>query len=99
MADCVYRLRVLEVFLGPFSNVHDRIMPMSDAVSYERLKTMGIQQSYSALFLTHRHFSSFFESFDDLMTVDDEICKALQFAIDIYQLYCNAEWPQSMLKY
>ncbi len=27
MADCVYRQWFLEVFLGPFSNVNDRIMP------------------------------------------------------------------------
>ncbi len=35
MADCVYRQWFLEIFLGPFSNVNDRIMPMSDAVSSE----------------------------------------------------------------
>ncbi len=67
MADCVYRQWFLEVFLGPFSNVNDRIMPMSDAVSSEGLKTMGIQQRSSALSLTHKDFSSFFESFDDVM--------------------------------
>ncbi len=39
---------VLEVFLGPFSNVNDRIMPMSDAVSSEGPKTTGIQQMSSA---------------------------------------------------
>ncbi len=43
-ADCVYRQWFLEVFLSPFSNVNDRIMPMSDAVSSEGLKTTGIQQ-------------------------------------------------------
>ncbi len=31
----VYRQWFLEVFLSPFSNVNDRIMPMSDAVSSE----------------------------------------------------------------
>ncbi len=30
-ADCVYWQWFLEVFLGPFSNVNDRIMLMSDA--------------------------------------------------------------------
>ncbi len=45
----VYRQWFLEVFLGPFSNVNDRIMPMSDAVSSEGPKTMGIQQRSSAL--------------------------------------------------
>ncbi len=66
-ADCVYRQWFLEVFLGPFSNVNDRIMPMSDAVSSEGPKTTDIQQRSSALSLTHRDFSSFSESFDDVM--------------------------------
>ncbi len=43
MVNCVYRQGFLEVLLGPFSNVNDRIMPMSDAVSSE-----GIQQRFSA---------------------------------------------------
>ncbi len=59
-ADCVYRQWILEVFLGPFSNVNDRIMS-------ESLKTTGIQQRSSALSLTHRDFSSFSEYFDDVM--------------------------------
>ncbi len=67
MADCVYRQWFLEVFLGPFCNVDDRIMPMSDAVSSEGPKTTGIKQRSSALSLTHRDFSSFSESFDDVM--------------------------------
>ncbi len=67
MADCVYRQWFLEVFLGPFSNVYDRIMPMSDAVLSEGPKTMGIQQRSSALSLMHRDFSSFSESVDDVM--------------------------------
>ncbi len=57
----------LEVFLGPFSNVNDRIMPMSDAVPSEGPKTTGFQQRSSALFLTHKEVSSFSESFDDFM--------------------------------
>ncbi len=52
--DCVYRQWFLEVFLGPYSNVNDRIMPMSDAVSSEGPKTTGIQQRSLALSLTHR---------------------------------------------
>ncbi len=40
----VYQQWFLEVFLGPFSNVNDRIMLMSDAGSFEGLKTTGIQQ-------------------------------------------------------
>ncbi len=43
-ADCVYRQLFLEVFLGPFSNVNDRIMPMSDPVASDDPKTTGIQQ-------------------------------------------------------
>ncbi len=66
-ADCVYWRWFLEVFLGPFSNVNDRIMPMSDAVSPEGPKTIGIQQRSSDLSLMHRDFSSFSESFDDVM--------------------------------
>ncbi len=59
-AYCVYQQWFLKVFLGPFSNVNDRIMRMSDAVSSEGLKN-------TALSLTHRDFSSFSESFDDVM--------------------------------
>ncbi len=66
-ADCVYRQWFLEVFLGPFSNVNERIMPMSDVVSSEGPKTTCIQQRSSALSLMHRDFSSFSESFDDVM--------------------------------
>ncbi len=58
---------VLEVFLGPFSNVNDRFMPMSDSESSEGPKVSGIQQRSSALSLTHRDFSSFSESFDDVI--------------------------------
>ncbi len=74
-ADCVYRQWFLEVFLGPFSNVNDEIMPMSDAVLSEGgPKTMGIQQrpcplrtEISPVSLNHLMM---------LCTVDDEICKA-----------------------
>ncbi len=66
-ADCVYRQWFLEVFLGPFSNVNDRIMSMSDAVLSEGPETTGIQQWSSALSLVHRDFISFSESFDDVM--------------------------------
>ncbi len=64
---CVYRQWFLELFLGSFSNVNDKIMPMSDAVSSEGPKTTGIQQRSSALSLTHRDVSSFCESFDNVM--------------------------------
>ncbi len=54
-------------FLGPFNNVNDTIMLMSDAVLSEELKTTGIQQRSSVLSLTHRDFSSFSETFDELI--------------------------------
>ncbi len=63
-ADCVYRQWFPEVFLGPFNNVKDRIMSMSDS---EGPKNTGTQQRSSALSLTHRNFFSFSESFDDGM--------------------------------
>ncbi len=50
---------------GP--NVNDRIMPMSDAVLSAGPKTTGIQQTSSALSLTHRDYSSVSESFDYVM--------------------------------
>ncbi len=66
----------LEVFLGPFSNVNHRIMPMSDAVSSEGPKTTGIQQRSSALSLMHRDVPVSLKRLKMLCTVDDEICKA-----------------------
>ncbi len=70
-ADCLYGQWFLEVFLGPFSNVNDRIMSMnydvSSVSSVSGLKTTGIQQRSSALSLTHRYFYSFSELFDDVM--------------------------------
>ena len=75
--DCVYRQWFLEVFLGPFNNVIDIIMLMSDAVSSEGLKTKGIQYRSSALSLRHRYVSSLAESFDD-DCVDDDICKSFE---------------------
>ncbi len=54
-------------------------MPMSDAVLSEDPKTTGIQQMSLALSLTHRDFSSFSESFDDVMLM--RFAKPLQFDI------------------
>ncbi len=71
-ADCVYRQWFLGVFLGPFSNVNDWIMPMSDAVSFEGPKTTDIQQR--SLALSHLLMM--------LCTVDDEIWKAFKFDIE-----------------
>ncbi len=74
-ADCVYRQWFLEVLLGPFTNVNDRIMPMSDAVSPEGPKTTGIQQRSWALSRTEIYQFSL-NILMMLCTVDDEICKA-----------------------
>ncbi len=46
LRDCAYQQWFLEVFLGLFINVNDRIMPMSDAASSEGLKTTDIQQRF-----------------------------------------------------
>ncbi len=76
MVTCVYQRWFLEVFLSPFSNVNDRIMPMSDVVSSEGLQTMGIQQrsSYCPL---HTEISPV--SLNILMI---RFAKPLQFDID-----------------
>ncbi len=73
-ADCVYRQWFLEVFLGPFSNVNDRIMPMSDAVSSEGPKTSNKGIRSCPL---HTEISPVsLNLLIVLCTVDDEICKA-----------------------
>jgi len=71
--DCVYRQWFLEVFLGPFSNVIDRIIPMSDPVSSEGPKTRSLPLS-----LTHRDYPVSLNLLMMLCTVDDEICKAFE---------------------
>ncbi len=65
-------------------------MPMSDAVLSEDPKTTGIQQMSLALSLTHRDFSSFSESFDDVMLM--RFAKPLQFDIEEH---CFQSIPQS----
>ncbi len=56
-----------QVFLGPFSNVNERIVQKSDTMSSEGPEITGINQRYLALSLKHRDFSSFSETFDDVM--------------------------------
>ncbi len=63
----VYRQWFLEVFLSPFSNVNDRIMPMSDAVSSEGLRPCPLRTEISPVSLNVLMM---------LCTVDDEFCKA-----------------------
>ncbi len=77
-ADCVYRQWFLEVFLGPFSNVNDRIMLMSDAVSSEGPKTMGIQSKVFGSLLRTEISPVSLNLLMMLCAVDDEICKAFE---------------------
>ncbi len=73
--DCVYQQWFLEVFLGPFSNVNDRIMPMGNEVSSECPKTTGIQQSLRPCPLRTEISPVSLKILMMLCTVDDEICK------------------------
>ncbi len=84
-ADCVYWQWFLEVFLGPFSNVNDRIMPISDAVSSEGPNNKGLRPcplctEIYPISLNHLMM---------LCTVDDEIYKA-------FAIWC---WGMLFLKY
>ncbi len=76
MADCVYRWWFLEVFLGTFSNVNDRIMLMSDAVSSEGPKTTTSNRGLRPCPLHTKIYSVSLNLLMMLCTVDDEICKA-----------------------
>ncbi len=76
MVDCVYRQWFLEVFLGPFSNVNDRIMPMRDAVSSEGLKTTASNKGLRPCPLRTEISPVSLNLLMMLCTVDDEICKA-----------------------
>ncbi len=72
----VFRQWFLEVFLGPFSNVNERIMPMSDAVSSEGRRPRASNKGLRPCPI-HTEISPV--SLNLLMmlcTVDDEICKA-----------------------
>ncbi len=80
--DCVYQQWFLEVILGPFSNVNDRIMQMSDAMLSEG---PGPRASYKGLRPCPLHTEITPVSLNLLMmlcTVYDEICKALQFDVE-----------------
>ncbi len=66
-ADCVYRQWFLEVFLGPFSNVNNRIMPMSDAVSSEARRPRASNIGLRSCPLRTEISPVFSESFDDVM--------------------------------
>ncbi len=66
-ADCVYRQWFLEVFLGPFSNVNGQqscrwVIAVSSEGRWPRASTKVF-----GLSLMHRDFSSFSETFDDVM--------------------------------
>ncbi len=72
--DCVYRQWFLEVFLGPFSNVNDRIMAMSDAVSSEGPKTTASNKGLRPCPLRTEISPVSMNLLMMLCTVDDEIC-------------------------
>ncbi len=78
---CVYQRWFLEVFLGPVSNVNDRIMPMSDAVSSDGPKTIASNKSLRPCPLHTEISPVSLNLFMMLCTVHDEICKSLQFEI------------------
>ncbi len=72
----VYRQWFLEVFLGPFSNVNNRIMPMSDAVSFEGPKTPTSNKGLRPCPLRTEISPVSLILLMMLCTVDDAICKA-----------------------
>ncbi len=74
--DCVYRQWFLEVFLGPFNNVNDTIMPMSDVVSSEGPKnTFTLPAKLFGLVPYTEISPVFLNLLMMLCTVDDEIGK------------------------
>ncbi len=92
MADCVYRQWILKVFLGPFSNVNDRIMPMRPRTSKKRLRSCPLRTEISPVSLNLLMM---------LCTVDDEICKA--FAIFtlrniVFKIFHNILWNNRTLR-
>ncbi len=83
MADFVYRQWFLEVFLGPFSNVNDRIMRMSDAVSSEGQRPQASNKGLRPCPLHTEISPVSLNILRMLCTVDDEIFKAfLQFDVE-----------------
>ncbi len=76
MPDCVYQQWFLEVFLGPFSNVNDRIMPMSDLVLSEGLKTTASNKVLQPCPLRTEIPPVSLNRLMMLCIVYDEICKA-----------------------
>ncbi len=73
--DSVYRQWLLELFLSPFSNVKDRIMPMSDAVLSEGRRPRASKKVFGLVPYTEISPVSL-NLLMMLCTVDDEICKA-----------------------
>ncbi len=63
------RALVLEVFLGPFSNVNDRIMPMSDAASSEGRRPQASNKGLCNLTLRYVVFKVFHNLFTHTFTV------------------------------
>ncbi len=76
-ADCVYRQWFLAVFLGPFSNFNDIIMPMNGAVLSEGMKTQASNKGFWPCPLCREISPVSPNLMMMLCTVDDEICKAI----------------------
>ncbi len=76
MTDCVYRQWFLEVFLGPFSNLNDRIMKMSDTVSVFARRPRASNKGLWICPLRTEIYPVSLKLLMMLYTVDDEICKA-----------------------
>ncbi len=81
---CVYRQWFLEVFLGPFIIVNDRIMPMSDTVLSEGPKTFDVMhcrlwnlQSLCNLTLRIVAFKVFHSLFFTLFHRLESLCSSL----------------------
>ncbi len=69
------RTVLLKVFLGLFSNVEERIMPMSDAASSDGPKTAASNKGFLPCPLCTDISPVSLKLLMMLCTVDDEICK------------------------
>ncbi len=87
--DCVYRQWFLNLFLSLFSNFNDRIMQMSDAVSYEGRRARTSYKGLRPYPLSTEICPVSLNLLMMLCTVDDEICKA-------FAIWC---WGMLFLKY
>lgn len=64
---CVHRKRFQEMFLNPWGDYKDRIIPVFSTVLPGGSKIIGIQYWFLALSTVHRHFFRFSDSFGGTM--------------------------------